>query len=1230
MPSILQAPVAIDPLEPLPFAEAIDWFTRQAPWISGSSWAYMEALAAQKGDEISSAAVLSVLDDTWGELDRSVRDGLPYSDFVRNLAERLEQQWWTVDSPRMRLIHQNNVGSALMAGRFAQMEDPDVLADRPVWVFDAIADFRTSEICEQRNGVTLPASDAWWLANRPLLHHHCRSSIIAIPLDEVEDFGGYTPQSAIAALDPAAEGWGAPASWETWKPKPEDYHAPLADEYARWKNGQPYLSAKKDWDAKWHALLEPLLPAVTEPAAPVVDLDPLTDPAATVTWGKDAVHEGALLHGVPLSQSAAPVWKEIPDVAMAEPPMPGGKVSTGVVVVEPDGRIWIVEPTGHFGGYKRTFPKGGLSAGLTGQQNALKELWEESGLVGEVTGFVGDFAGTTGTSRYYIAKRIGGAPWKSGVESSSVQLATQQDAAALLNTVRDQEILAVLQARLSGAPLPDGLKTYVAPKPAPLPQKVIAAQPGAEGWAYGLDPSLYTYSAAKLGGSTPGVIVEHPDAPGKRFLLKQLSDRIKADAETSGSELYALASNDIVKALPLAGATLPSSLKGSGRYFTLQEMAADVKPLTSIIGPKGNPDWTKLTPDQQAQILAHGIAAWQTGEHDGHADQYLVDKTGRIIRIDFGQALKYTVTTGDKLHLNYHPNAVYGEAAPAHLLLLSAIQKGTVPADVLHHPAVKAAATRVSKLTGAKLEAAVAAYGANRPGGKSAADIRKILLARAKSAKADWAKLFGEVQGHEFTWKGTRKPRQPKVVEPPQGEQRRRAPEIVEGVDLHVIAPTLRTHGAVTVAADGGLLRSQAWRVQGERAGTTDVTAFRGELDESVWSNVKAAMLASGAQAGRWESAIRDGRPRPVLTSAGGTSTFLGSAVVLRGAGFKVTFADATAPKAQQGQVKIDVFETDPAKARKIFEQAVKAIGLGGAGMERAPSPEEAEKARLTRALWNLEGGKFRAPLTAAQARSQLARHGVNPDDVVVTQNDLGYNEPRIPGRAEAYRKQGVKLLYHQMSPDATGLRGVAGTDGGKGGLLSTVARTENGIVRSGMSSAADLASGGASSVFTRLVGTGGEAASSWYSSSRWTAVLSPKLLDRADWYAYPADNYGSTDDSSGRPYRYSQRNGADEIVKQVASRGSSSNEFMFRNAVAREDILFFAVTSESERKKILAALKVDGVRTIRGQPVEQMVVVMNTPTDFSRLRPENPVHAYIMGRATDYPAWTETYGEAP
>ena len=90
--SILDAPIAIDPLEPQPFTEAIDWFTRQAPWISGSSWAYMEALASQKGDEISSAAVLSVLDDTWGELDRSVRDGLPYSDFVRKLAEQLEQQ----------------------------------------------------------------------------------------------------------------------------------------------------------------------------------------------------------------------------------------------------------------------------------------------------------------------------------------------------------------------------------------------------------------------------------------------------------------------------------------------------------------------------------------------------------------------------------------------------------------------------------------------------------------------------------------------------------------------------------------------------------------------------------------------------------------------------------------------------------------------------------------------------------------------------------------------------------------------------------------------------------------------------------------------------------------------------------------------------------------------------------------------------------------------------------
>ena len=59
----------------------------------------------------------------------------------------------------------------------------------------------------------------------------------------------------------------------------------------------------------------------------------------------------------------------------------------------------------------------------------------------------------------------------------------------------------------------------------------------------------------------------------------------------------------------------------------------------------------------------------------------------------------------------------------------------------------------------------------------------------------------------------------------------------------------------------------------------------------------------------------------------------------------------------------------------------------------------------------------------------------------------------------------------------------------------------------------------------------------------------------------------------------------------------------------------------------MLESLSSSGVTTIRGQALDEMVVVMKTPNDYSRLNSKNPVHAFLMGKRETCPDWTETYG---
>ena len=111
--------------------------------------------------------------------------------------------------------------------------------------------------------------------------------------------------------------------------------------------------------------------------------------------------------------------------------------ASGVVVIEPDGRVWLAAPSNGFGGYKQTFPKGRKDhPGISLQANAIKEAYEEAGLRVVVDAHLIDTRRTTTYTRYYVAHRVGGCPSAVGWESQAVFLATMED---LPKMARQQE-----------------------------------------------------------------------------------------------------------------------------------------------------------------------------------------------------------------------------------------------------------------------------------------------------------------------------------------------------------------------------------------------------------------------------------------------------------------------------------------------------------------------------------------------------------------------------------------------------------------------------------------------------------------------------------------------------------------------------------------------------------------------------------------------------------------------
>ncbi len=208
------------------------------------------------------------------------------------------------------------------------------------------------------------------------------------------------------------------------------------------------LISRKHWLVNMKQTL-PHIHRQKNEAGHVVTVEHPTSPSATPTWrDRDATAVfvphctvSGVINNLAFSSIKPPStldgWRQLKTRAVdfKEPEFKFSNhlaPASGAIIFEPDGRLWITEPTNHPFGATHAFPKGKLESGLNLRTNALKEVYEETGLIVEFHGFVGDYDRTTSRTRYYLAKRTGGTPSDMGWESQSVKLAKVTEAGKLL------------------------------------------------------------------------------------------------------------------------------------------------------------------------------------------------------------------------------------------------------------------------------------------------------------------------------------------------------------------------------------------------------------------------------------------------------------------------------------------------------------------------------------------------------------------------------------------------------------------------------------------------------------------------------------------------------------------------------------------------------------------------------------------------------------------------------
>lgn len=148
--------------------------------------------------------------------------------------------------------------------------------------------------------------------------------------------------------------------------------------------------------------------------------------------------------------AAVPEWEVLAGARdLPEPPFlrpEGMAAAAGVIIVEDDGRVWLVAPTNQFGGYAATFPKGRVDPGGELRPTAVREAFEESGLKVRIASFLIDVRRRQTYTRYYIASRVGGTPADMGWESQAVLLVPLARLRQLATNQNDEAVIAALEA----------------------------------------------------------------------------------------------------------------------------------------------------------------------------------------------------------------------------------------------------------------------------------------------------------------------------------------------------------------------------------------------------------------------------------------------------------------------------------------------------------------------------------------------------------------------------------------------------------------------------------------------------------------------------------------------------------------------------------------------------------------------------------------------------------------
>lgn len=189
----------------LPFAEQIA-FLRDKLNLPTERWTDIERAAHDRAFVVAGAMQADLLDDLHDAVDKAVAGESTLADFRRDFRQIIERRGWTdftgddraTQGPqggrglawRTRTIYQTNIASSYAAGRWRQLNDPALLAERPYWRYvhsDFVANPRPQHKAWGDSRLTLRHDHPFWETHFPPNGWGCKCTVRAVRAPEHGD-----------------------------------------------------------------------------------------------------------------------------------------------------------------------------------------------------------------------------------------------------------------------------------------------------------------------------------------------------------------------------------------------------------------------------------------------------------------------------------------------------------------------------------------------------------------------------------------------------------------------------------------------------------------------------------------------------------------------------------------------------------------------------------------------------------------------------------------------------------------------------------------------------------------------------------------------------------------------------------------------------------------------------------------------------------------------------------